>query len=376
MQRGPNQTPDNPSTEPAVEGKDKAALSRRNVRAAIASALLILGFGWLLQAGGLPLLPPEGALEKVDVGYLVAFAVLMVVHFVTRFARCHFLIAPLAQLSMRRLMVINAISMALITLLPLRLGELARPAMLREKGHLSFGAVTGTVAAERILDGVVYSVMLLTGLALAIPQDPLPDKIGSLSVPVALVPHAARVGALAFGCAFVVMATFYWHRAFARRLTERTVGLVSVRLAERVAGIVERLSDGLRFLINPRYTVPYLGVTLFSIASLVLGVAVLARAVGISELTIGQASVVLGLVALGFALPNAPGFFGTVQLTLYAGLAVYIAPEKVAHEGAALVFFFYVTHLGVILTLAATAMVVEYFAPIDMVPDKSLSVEK
>jgi hypothetical protein len=371
-------TPPETSADPgaAAEAAGPSARSKRNLRAAIASVLLIAGFVWLMNRGGLPLLPPEGALAKVEVPYVLGFMGLMVVHFLTRFARCHFLIAPLAELSMRRLMVINAIGMALILLLPLRLGELARPAMLREKGHLSAWAVTGTVAAERILDGVVYSVMLLCGLALATPQDPLPDKIGSLAVPVALVPHAARVGALAFGGAFVVMAIFYWRRAFARRLTERTVGLVSAPLAERLAGIVERLSDGLRFLINPRYTVPYLGVTLFSIASLVVGVAVLAHAVGISELTVGQAAVVLGLVALGFALPNAPGFFGTVQLTLYAGLAVYIAPAKVAYEGAAFVFFFYVAHVGVILSLAAIAMLLEYFAPMEIAPNKNLSLEK
>jgi hypothetical protein len=155
------------------------------------------------------------------------------------------------------------------------------------------------------------------------------------------------------------MAAFYWFRAQARRLTERVVGLVSVKLATRLADIVERLSDGLRFLTNWRYSLPYLAVTLVSVASLPLGIEVLAHAVGLPELTFTQSMVVLGVLALGFTAPNAPGFFGMVQLALYAGLATYIAPDKVAHEGSVLVFVYYAIYLATVTVLAAIALVLE-----------------
>jgi len=280
----------------------------------------------------------------------------------TRFARNHFLIAPLAKVPFRKIMTINAIGMALITYLPLRLGEMARPAMLRDKGSLSAWAVTGTVAAERILDGLVFSGMLLTGLALAAPQSPLPDHVGNLPVPVWLVPQSAKLASLVFAAAFLVMLAFYWFRATARRVTERVVGIVSVPLAQKLAGIVERMSDGLRFLANWRYSLPYLVVTLLSVTSLVWAVQLLAQAVGLSELSFSRSLVVLGVLALGFSAPNAPGFFGVVQLALYAGLATYIAPEKVAHEGAVFVFLFYVTYLANVTLLAAVALVVELFS--------------
>jgi hypothetical protein len=347
-----------PDAVPAPGSKTK-----RNVRAAIASVVLIVGFGWLMNRGGLPLLPPEGTLDHLDIVPFAGFVLGMVFHMLTRFARCHYLIAPITPVPMRRLMTINAIAMALITLLPLRLGEMARPAMLRDKGHLSILAVTGTVAAERILDGVVFSAMLLLGLGIAIPHTPLPDHIGALPVPASLVPKVARLAALAFGVAFVVMSAFYFYRSFATRVTEKVVGIVSPAFGRKVAAAVGRVSDGLRFMREPRHTVPYLLVTIVSVAGHVWAVQLLAQSVGLSELTFSQSMVVVGVLALGFGMPNAPGFFGAVQLALYAGLLVYVAPEKVVHEGAALVFLFYVTYVGIILLMAAISLVIDYALP-------------
>lgn len=324
--------------------------------------VLVGAFVWILGRGGFPLLPAPGWLDKLKPFYFVLFCLGMVFNMLTRFARCHFLIAPLAKIPFRRTMSINAIGMALITYLPLRLGEMARPAMLRERGHLSAWAVTGTVGAERILDGLVFSGMLLLGLAVAPPQSPLPDHVGAFPVPVSVIPQTARIAAVVFGLAFAIMAAFYWLRAWARSVTERVVGLVSPKLAHRLADIVERLSDGLRFLTNWRYSLPYLVVTVASVASQVWAIEQLATAVGLPELTFMQATVVIGVMALGFSAPNAPGFFGMVQLALYCGLATYIAPSKVAVEGAVFVFLFYVVYLLNVSLLGVIALIVEFFA--------------
>jgi hypothetical protein len=346
---------DSETTEP------RRSTRTRNVRAVIGSVVLVGAFVWVLSSGGLPFVPPAAAMQKVSMAGVAIFVALMVFNLLTRFARCHFLYAPLGRVPFRRTMTINAIGMAAITYLPLRIGEFARPAMLRDRGSLSAWAVAGTVGAERILDGVVFSGNLLVGLALAAPQVPLPDHVGALPVPVWIVPRSATIASLVFVIAFIVMAGFYWFRALARRLTERVVGLVSQKLAVRLADIVERLSDGLRFLTNWRYSLPYIAITLVSVLSLVWSIEVLADAVGLPELSISQSMVVLGVLALGFTAPNAPGFFGVVQLALYMGLATYIAPDKVAHEGSVLVFIYYLTYLATVTLLAAVALPIELF---------------
>ncbi len=62
----------------------------------------------------------------------------MVGHMVLRVARCYFLLIPIgARIPGRRarVMNINAVALALLTFLPLRVSsEMARPMMFREKG--------------------------------------------------------------------------------------------------------------------------------------------------------------------------------------------------------------------------------------------------
>jgi hypothetical protein len=280
-----------------------------------------------------------------------------------RLGRYQFLIAPLAPVPLKRIMSISCVALGLLTFLPFRLGEVARPAMLREKGKLSGWAVTGTVGAERIIDGIVFSAALLLGLSFAAPHEPLPDHIGDLPVPAALVPPAAQLAALGFGAAFALMAAFYWWRGLARRITERVLGIFSARFAERVASTVERLSEGLSFLPDLRNTGPFLLATLAALVAQIWGIQLLARGVGLPTLSFAESSVVLGVLGLGFALPNAPGFFGSFQLALYAGLAVYVAPERVVNEGAVFVFLFYVMYMAQVVLLSVWGILAEYRPP-------------
>lgn len=336
---------------------------KRHARALIASIVLALGLGWIMHRGALPLLPPKGTLEHVHWFYFSVMVFLLVVNLTLRFIRYLYLLKPITTISMRRLIGISSLAIGLITFLPFRLGEMARPAMLREKGKISGWAVTGTVAAERIIDGVLFSATLLLGLVFARPHEPLPDHIGDLPVPASLVPQAAQVATAFFGVCFVIMAVFFWWRAIARSLTERVLGIVSKNLADKVADAVERVSDGLRFLPNLRYTVPYVLLSMAALLAHIVGMQFLALSVGLPWLSLAQATVVVGVLGLGFAMPNAPGFFGSVQLALYAGLAIYVAPSQVVHEGAALVFLFYLTYLALVVVCSVVGVLLEYVLP-------------
>jgi glycosyltransferase 2 family protein len=337
-------------------------LLKRHARALVASLVLLFALAWVLKAGALPLVPPREAFARVEPWGVVALFVLLLVCTFLRLARYHYLIAPIAHVPLRRLLTISFVGFGLLTFLPFRLGEMARPAMLREKGKLSGWAVTGTVGAERIIDGIVFSAALLLGLAFAKPHEPLPERIGDLPVPAALVPRAAQLAALAFGGAFVVMIAFYFWRSFARRITERVLGVISQRFAERVAETVERLSDGLRFLPDLKHSGLFTLLTIAAFLGQAWGLQFLARAVGLPPLTYAQSIVVLGVLGLGYSMPNAPGFFGSIQLALYAGLAVYVAPSYVVNEGAVFVFLFYVIYLVQVVLFTIVGLLGEYRA--------------
>jgi len=244
--------------------------------------------------------------------------------------------------------------------LPFRLGELVRPVMVREEGKVPFWAATGTVAAERIVDGVVACLFLLGGLLLAIPQDPLPDHIGALPVPVAAVRVSAYVMLAVFGAAFATMAIFCWARDWAQNVTRRVVGAVSPRLAEWIAQTLGQVADGLRFLHATGDGLKFMLGTLAYWSLHAFGIGFLLWGVGLDSITYPQACAVMGVLCLGLALPNAPGFFGAFQIAAYAGLALYFPESEVVRAGAAGVFLLYTAEMAVALFVGGAALVLSH----------------
>ena len=88
----------------------------------------------------------------------------------------------------------------------------------------------------------------------------------------------------------------------------------------------------------------------------------MARACGIDAMTFGQAFVILGVLALGIMVPNAPGFFGAFQISIYAGLAMFYPAEVVIGPGSAFVSLLYVCQLSVMLVGAIVGAISERMA--------------
>jgi uncharacterized protein (TIRG00374 family) len=278
-----------------------------------------------------------------------------VVHLI-RAARWRLLLAPIAKVSTRRVFAASFVGFLAILLLPLRAGEVVRPVMIREQGRLSAWAAAGTLGAERIVDGLVLSSMLFLALSLSPRLDPLPERLGDLPISVAIIPTAAYAALLLFSVAFLVMLAFHRWRQAARRAVDVLIGSVSPRLAAWISGRVENVADGLRFLSLWRQSVPFV---LSTVAYWMINVGctwLLGWGVGFDGFSYGRACVVTGVLALGIMVPNAPGFFGAYQFSLYAGLAVFYLRDEVLQRGAAFVLTMYVLQTLITVVFAAWGM--------------------
>jgi hypothetical protein len=282
---------------------------------------------------------------------------------VLRGARWKWLLDPICPLPMRRILAVSFVGFAAIMLLPLRTGEAVRPVLIRQRGKLSGWAATGTIAAERILDGLFLSLMLLAGLALSTPLSPLPERIGDLPVSPAVVPHAAYAALLVFAVAFALMGVFYARRAWARRMTARVVGAVSPGFADWLAHRVEHVADGLRFLPDLRSTAPFVAMTAVYWLLNSAGVWLVAWGSGFDTFSYTEACVTTGVVALGILVPSGPGFFGAYQLAFYAALAVFYPPEMVIGPGAACVLLVYCSQLCITIAGGVLGLALERFGP-------------
>ncbi len=313
-------------------------------------SLLIAGaFVWVFKQGRVPLLPPREALAQVAWWGLPSYVAFSLLATFLRTYRWVYLLRPIsAQTPASRVLGIGLVGLAAIFFAPLRAGELVRPWLLAEERQFTFLQAAGTVAAERVIDGVVLTTLTLISLLLTSPLDPPATHVGKLELPIAAIPALSYTSCATFSAAFVVMVLFYRYRSQARRVVHALLDVFSTRLANWVVARMENLSDGLRFLPSLRQSSAFIRDTLLFWASMLLGTWSLLKASGV-PVTLAQAGVVLGVMGLGMLIPGGPGFFGTYQLATYCGLATFFAERMVLREGVTFAFVSYSVQLLVTL---------------------------
>ncbi len=310
------------------------------------SVVITAAFVWTFRRGGLPLIPPMSALKKVELSTYVEYIALLIILHLARATRWRHLLAPIADIPLRRIIAVSWIGFLAILVMPLRAGEFVRPYMIRQKGKISIAAATGTIGAERVIDGLYLTVLLGICLQLAHPLSPLPDHIGKLQIPVAAVPAYAYLSLLGFTTAFCMMGLFYWRPIIGHKVVEKTLGLVSPRIAAKVGDFVARTVEGLKFLPSLRHFGPFMLETTIYWGCNGLGMWILARGCGIEHISLAQAFVVMGVLGVGILVPAGPGLFGAFQASTYAALAMYFPDDVVLGPGGVFVFLLYVIQIA------------------------------
>lgn len=266
-----------------------------------------------------------GALRWADFAPYLAgwFAMQTIVH-LCRSLRWNRLLAPLGvRVPAGPLLAISSVGFMAILALPVRLGEFVRPGLLRKGGYSTASAALGTVAVERIVDGLIISLLVFG--AFFAHQGPDSPAWMMLTAYGALAVFAAALVFLAFSLRWPTQTV-----RFCLRLT------LLPRYAPRAAAAIEhRLLDMIRGFSVLR---DVRNLSVFLIWSIVywtangVGVWVLARAFGIPLSLIG-AFATMGLLGVGLMLPNSPGLVGQFQWFTLLGMSIYLGFDP-RHPGA------------------------------------------
>lgn len=315
------------------DSKPPPSLARRLLPKLVVSVLIGGTFAWLVARGGVPLLPSPQAFDGVVWWGVAGYVPLLALTHYLRASRWRFLIAPIKQLPMREVVALNWIGFFAIFALPLRLGELVRPTLTKLRHAIPVSVGFGTVAVERVVDGLMTSACVAWAL-FALPRRPAADAL-SRSLP--FYGYAALV---LFAGAFVALALFLWQRRVAMRLTERGVGWISPKLGGFVADKVGGVADGLRSIGDGRLGAGFALESMAYWLTNAAGMWLLGWACGI-PMTFGHAIAIMGILAIGILLPTGPGLFGNFQLAVTAALKLYFASTLVGSAGAVYIFLLY-----------------------------------
>ncbi len=271
-----------------------------------------------------------------------------------RSVRWRFLLRSIVVEPKRRLFAVSGAGFAAILLLPFRLGELARPYMLRTrpedarpgKPALTMMAATTSIVAERVIDGLFISVVLALVLIFVPTIQPLPEKVIGLPISVASVRASAFILVGAFATALIVLAVFYFARSFAHKATHAIIGKISPKLATKLTDLFERLADGLHVLRSARDALGFMTETVIYWTFNALGMWLLAIACGIvhadgSSITFFESVGLMGMLSCAILIPGPPGLLGVFQAGIYAGMTMYFPTSIVKGPGVAYVVLVY-----------------------------------
>jgi uncharacterized membrane protein YbhN (UPF0104 family) len=247
--------------------------------------------------------------------YFAGWLGLQTIVHLCRSLRWNDLLAPLGvRVPAGPLLAISSVGFMAILALPVRLGEFVRPGLLGKGGYSTASAALGTIAVERIVDGLIISLLVFCAFF----AHRGPDSPGWMMV--------TAYGALALFTGALVFL------AFALRWPTPTVRFclgftLLPRYAPRVAAKIEhRLLDMIRgcsVLKDVRRLLAFLTWSVAYWTANGLGVWVLAHGFGLPLSLIG-AFATMGLLGVGLMLPNSPGMVGQFQLATLLGLSLYL----------------------------------------------------
>jgi len=238
----------------------------------------------------------------------------------------------------------TAIGFMANNVLPARAGEIARAYAASRLVGLPFAASIGSVAVERVFDGLV--VMLLLAFAMTTSHFATP-----------LVVHGRSVSVLAsiVGGVFILALMFLFVLVHTPQggLTAMAV-VVRRLLPSRIAGALLRITksfvDGLSVLRAPR---DFFLVIVWSFVVWFINAAAIYSgflAFHVPALPITSALLLQGIVAVGVAIPASPGFFGPFEYFSIVALGLYgVGPTTAA--GFALG-----THIGWYIPITAIGL--------------------
>lgn len=220
----------------------------------------------------------------------------------------------------------TAIGMMANNVLPARAGEVARAYVLTRETPVPFSTSIASLAVDRVFDAIV--LLSLAFLAVFDPQFPSGGNVGGVSVT-----HWAIAGATLVGGAVLVLYALVFFPSFLIRLFELFARRLSPRIEERGKAALLKFSEGLSVLRSPKHFAAVLAWTVAHWLVNALGWWIAMKAVGIHA-PFSAALLLQAMVAMGVAIPAAPGYFGVFEKVAVLGLAIYSVSPSLATSWA------------------------------------------
>lgn len=221
-----------------------------------------------------------------------------------------------AAVPLRPLWHATAIGFMVNNLLPARAGELARAYAARRLAGIRFSQAIGSLAVERVMDGVLLLALMALALALGgISEDTAIAGVSLFRIGIGAAVVFGPSLAFAFWLVHRPRESLGVIRRIAARLLPQTAEIRLARVVEGVLSGLEALRSARRF-----FWVVIWSLVHWAAGGLAYWLAFRAFAI---EVHWTAAFLLQSLVAFGVAIPSSPGFFGPFEAVARVTLGIY-----------------------------------------------------
>jgi uncharacterized protein (TIRG00374 family) len=279
-------------------------------------------------------------LGTVNYWWIVPTIAILVATFVLRTLRWQLILKSIDKIGFQQAFHPLMIAFMMNSVLPGRVGELARPVLLRQKHGISVTTGIATVAAERIFDiGILVSLFALVFTTVSSRPDLSGDYFGFHLNSAVL--KSAALGMIRLSIALIVCIALFTI-GVTRRLIKACIGqmgryLVAIipraqakveSLIGFVIGIMDNFAIGLSMVRNPGRMLACVALTILIWTLTAFSYLVFAKGCPGINLSFMEFTTVMVIICFAIALPSVPGFWGLWEAGGVFALSIFGIAEK------------------------------------------------
>lgn len=273
-----------------------------------------------------------GNLGKADYKLLIPAVCAYFVAVLFRSIRWQYLMAPVKELSVRRLYPVVVVGYMANNILPIRLGELVRSYYLGERESVSKVSTLATIAVERVFDGLTllfFAAVVSFSLPLASFLEELSSDLGVHWLIIVLVTS------LPFLVSAVIMTFAACLPSQFQVVINMVTAILPARFRGRVSGLIQMFVNGLVALNHPGKLayVFVLSVPVWLLEAIMYYIIALSFDLHGVFGTVDLIAVILMVTAisnLAISIPAAGGGVGTFEVAAASTLTILGVDEALA----------------------------------------------
>jgi glycosyltransferase 2 family protein len=306
----------------------------------LAIGVLVSALTLYLSFRNVPLSQLAAYLKTINYWWIVPMLALVFATFSLRTLRWQIILGNIDRINFWQAFHPLMIGFMVNCVLPGRVGELARPVLLKQKRGVSITTGIATVAAERIFDIAALILLFAVVFTTVAGRPDLESNYFGFHLNSDLLKSVAwgmiRLSAalIAFIALLIIGAT----RRLIKAGIEKTGRYLSARIPrfqnkiQRIVGfitsIIDNFAAGLSLVRNPVSLLACTGLTLLIWGLTAFSYLVFAKGCPGIELSFMELTTVMVVICFAIALPSVPGFWGLWEAAGVFALSIFGVAEK------------------------------------------------